>query len=83
MGSQVVGLVCADRRFGAKRGLHRYIISLWLYYCEITVKSSAREVYLFFGHVKGYPCGDTGVLYVILIGTVGMLGFDENLSRRR
>ena len=45
MGSQVVGLVCADRRFGAKRGLRRYIISLWLYFCEITVKSSAREDY--------------------------------------
>jgi hypothetical protein len=69
MGSQVVGLVCADGRFGAKRGLRRYIIRLWLYFCEITVKSSAREVY------KGYPCGDTGVLHVILIGTVGMFGF--------
>jgi hypothetical protein len=45
MGSQVVGLVCADGRFGAKRGLRRYIISLWLYFCEITVKSSAREDY--------------------------------------
>ena len=43
----------------------------------------AGGLFIFLGRVKGYPCGDTGVLYVILIGTVGMLGVDENLSRRR
>ncbi len=71
---------CFGLYFGKPGSVGRVIIVLWI----LTIRDApAGGLFIFLGRVKGYPCGDTGVLYVILIGTVGMLGVGENLSRRR